>query len=110
MSGTDALSIIIAALVLPFVAAIFTRPDMPASQKRAVAIAVAAVLGTLSAIVSGQIDIVPPEILVWITRVLGWVAAVAVAGQASYNLLKDPVRKVEDATTPKEGGDHGGLA
>lgn len=100
MTGVDAMSIIVAVLVLPLLTAVFTRPNMSDSTKRWVSVGVAAVLGTLSAIVSGQLDFVPPDVATWTVRVLVWIATVAVAGQAAYRLLVDPARAIEQATSP----------
>lgn len=99
MTGADALSIIIAALILPLLTAVFTRPNMSANTKRIISVVVAAVLGALSALISGQLDFVPPDVSVWVVRVLVWMATVALAGQAAYKLLNDPAKAIEAATT-----------
>ena len=101
MTGVDALSLIVAVLVLPLLTAVFTRPGMTPALKRWISVGVAALLGGLSAIVSGQLgDLVPPEASAWVIRILVWVATVAVAGQAAYKLLADPAEAIEAATSP----------
>lgn len=102
MTGADALSIIVAALVLPLLTAVFTRPDMSANAKRLISVLVAAILGTLSALISGQLDFVPPDVTAWVVRVLVWISTVAIAGQAAYKLLTDPAKKIEAVTSGKE--------
>ena len=83
MTGVDALSLIVAVLVLPLLTAVFTRPGMTPALKRWISVGVAALLGGLSAIVSGQLgDLVPAEAGAWIIRVLVWIATVAVAALA----------------------------
>ena len=107
MTGIDALSIIVAGAVLPLIVAIFARQGLTAAQKRGVALAVAVVLGTLSALVTGQIDGVPETVTAWLVRILGWIAAVVVAGQAIHRQIKDvtdaieyaPQRAIEDELT-----------
>ena len=64
-----------------------------------------AVLGTLSAVVSGQLDFVPPDVTVWVVRILVWVSVVALGGQAAYRLLHDPAKAIEGATTPRRALD-----
>ena len=104
-SGVDALSVIVAVLVLPLLTAVFTRPNMSDNTKRIVSVVVAAVLGTLSAIVSGQLDFVPPDVASWVVRILVWVSIVALGGQAAYRLLHDPAKAIEGATTPRRALD-----
>lgn len=101
MTGADYLSIIVAAVLLPFLVALFTRPEMTSARKRGVVIIASIVVGALTAIVTGQIDAIPAEFSVWITRILGWIAAIALASQAAYKLLEDPVKALEEATSSK---------
>ena len=107
MTGIDALSIIVAGAVLPLIVAIFARQGLTATQKRGVALAVAALLGTLSALITGQIDGVPESVTAWLVRILGWIAAVVVAGQGFHRQMRDvtdsieyaPQRAIEDEPT-----------
>ena len=106
MTGVDALSLIVAVLVLPLLTAVFTRPGMTPALKRGLSVGVAAVLGTLSAVVSGQLDdLVPPEATAWVIRILIWISTVAIAGQAAYKLLTDPTKAIEAATTRSSDSD-----
>lgn len=103
---TAAISVIVAALV-PFVAAIFTRPDMSATRKRVVAIAVAVVVAAVVAIATRSIEGVPES---WSTTVASVVIAVGVIvslAQGYYRAFKDAVKSLESATssTPKRALD-----
>ena len=99
MELTAAIAVIVAAIA-PFITALFTRPDLSDGVKRLIAAGVAVVLGAIVAIVTGQIEGVPPSAIDWITRILIGVGIVISLAQGFYSQFKDPVRKLEAATSP----------
>ena len=94
MDIQNALLVITAALVVVFTA-IVSRPGMTSGRKRLIAGIFSFVLGTITAVVNGQIEGIPPEFIAWLVKVLVTVAVVIVASQGIYQLFKDPLSTLE---------------
>jgi drug/metabolite transporter (DMT)-like permease len=99
MDLTAALAVILAALV-PFVAAVFTRPDMSATQKRIIAGSIAAGLGVIVAVTTGKVTGVPSQWIDSLTWLLVTVAVVISLAQGYYSAFKGMVKSLEVKTTP----------
>ena len=94
MDIQNALLVISAALVVVFTA-IVSRPGMTPGRKRLIAGIFSFVLGTITAVVNGQIEGIPPEFIAWLVKVLVTVAVVIVASQGIYQLFKDSLSTLE---------------
>lgn len=90
---------LLASVLTPFITALFTKPDTPSSTKRLIAAVVSVVLGTLVAIVTGQVTWANNAIygLASVPIIIGIVMALA---QGFYLQLKDFVGQIESAAHP----------
>ena len=75
------------------------RPDWSAKTKRGVTLGVAAVLGTVYAVVFGAIGGFPPSAVATISSWLVDIAVILVCGQAVYGYLKPNLSKLEASTS-----------
>ena len=98
MTGVTALAMI-AGVVVPFVTALFTNPVMTPAKKRLISGGVAVVFGLLSAIITGQLGWIPPNIVAWVTTFVVSVGVVIAAAQGFYKQFKGAVESLEFATT-----------
>lgn len=98
MTGVAALALI-SGVVVPFVTAFFTHPVMSPTKKRLISGGVAIVLGLLSAIITGQLGWIPPNIAAWVTSFVVSLGIVIVAAQGFYKQFKGTVESLEFATT-----------
>lgn len=94
MDIQSALLVIGAALVVVFTA-IVSKPGMTPKLKRLIAGIFSFVLGTITAVVNGQIEGIPPDFIAWLVKILITVAVVIVASQGIYQLFKDPLTTLE---------------
>lgn len=90
---------IIAAAIAPFIVAIFTHPTMQPWIKRLISGGIAAVLGIIVAMATGQISGVPADWIAGLTWVLVSTAIIISLGQGFYGAWKPAVEKVEKATS-----------
>ena len=100
MTGVAALAIISAGLV-PFVTALFTHPAMTPTKKRIISFSVAAVLGLVSAIITGQLGWIPDNLVAWINSFVLSVGVVVVAAQGFYKQFRGAVETLEFKTSPQ---------
>ena len=94
MDIQNALMVVAAALVLLF-SAIVSRPNMTSGRKRLIAGIFSAVFGTITAVVNGQIEGIPPDFVAWLVKIIVTIAVVIAASQAAYQLFKDPLTTLE---------------
>ena len=78
--------------------AVIQRPDWSARLKRGITLGVAAVLGTVYAVIFGAISGFPPGVVATLSSWLANIAAILVCGQAVYGYLKPILNKLESAT------------
>lgn len=91
---------VIAGFCAIWLTALFSRPGMTAGKKRGISALVAAVLGVVSVIISGQIVGIPADTVDLVSRVVVYVGVTLIAAQGFYAALKDPARALEQATSP----------
>lgn len=100
MNATDALAVIAAALVSVLATAVLSKPDMKASTKRGIALVLAVLLGSVAAVISGQIDGVPESAVALVQKVVISAAAVVAAAQGFHRQLAGALGSLSAATSP----------
>ena len=103
MDLTTAIGTIVAGIVTPFIVAVMTHPTVKPSQKRAISLGVAMVVGVVTAIATGFISEVPENIQHGLGRVIIIVGIVVALAQVYYAQFKGAVRSVEAATSGQNG-------
>lgn len=100
MNATDALAVIVAALISTAGTAVIVRPGWSAKSKRLTALVVALVLGVLAALISGQISGVPGSVTAVVQQVVISAAAVVAAAQGFHRQMSGALGVLESATSP----------
>lgn len=92
---------ILMAVVAPFIVAVVTRPDWSSEKKRNAALIVSGVMGAIVAVATGKIAQIPDNVESWFAQGVVVIGIVVSLAQGFYQVLKDPVTKVEALTSPK---------
>jgi hypothetical protein len=100
MTATDALAVIVAALVSTTGTAVVVRPGWSAKSKRLTALIIALVLGILAALIAGQISGVPGSVTAVVQQVVISAAAVVAAAQGFHRQMAGALGVLESATSP----------
>jgi hypothetical protein len=100
MNATDALAVIAAALVSILATAVVVKPGWSAAAKRGVALILALVLGTVAAIISGQITGIPEPAVALVQKIVISAAAVVAAAQGFHRQLAGALGSLSAATSP----------
>lgn len=98
MDMQTALGIIATSLVVPYVVALISRPDLTPDRKRAIALAASVLLGLLAAILTGGVPL-PAQAVDWIGRAVVVVATVTGLAQGFYRAIPG-IGALEASTTP----------
>ena len=94
MTLNDAVTLVVTALLVPFIVALFSSPKMSPGMKRGIAVIISGLVGFLVAVATNSLDV--PDVYVNFTRrAIISIGVVTALAQGYYKLFKTATDAVE---------------